>query len=49
MACKEGNDREVRAILKKLVPEYNYFTAKDSISRPETVATLEAFESATMH
>jgi len=49
MACREGKDMEVKSILKKLVPEYNCFSAKDGISRPETVATLETFEPVTMH
>lgn len=49
MACREGKDMEVKSILKKLVPEYSLYSVKDSISRPETVATLEAFEPVTMH
>lgn len=39
-ACKTGNDNEVKAILKELVPEYNQFTAGSTIPLVETPAMV---------
>lgn len=49
IASKEGKDSEVKSILKKLVPEYNLYSAKEGMIRLEPIPTLETFESATMH
>lgn len=49
IACKERKDDEIKLILKKLVPEYNYYPAKNDVSYLEPKEMLDAFKSVTVH